>query len=126
MQSLDHDAPEPRPAAGQSADAPGSADSLHERAVKAVQTVYDPEIPVDIYQLGLIYEIRIEEPGDRLRVSMTLTSPTCPAAGSLPGEVQTKLQKLEGVREVQVDLTWDPPWSPDMMSEAAKLQLGVM
>lgn len=125
MHSLDQDALEPRPAEGQGSAEPGSADSLHERAVKAVQTVYDPEIPVDIYQLGLIYEIRIEEPGDRLRVSMTLTSPTCPAAGSLPGEVQTKLQKLEGVREVQVDLTWDPPWNPDMMSEAAKLQLGV-
>lgn len=126
MNDLDHDAREPRPAAGQGSAEPGSADTLHERAVKAVQTVYDPEIPVDIYQLGLIYEIKIEDPGDRLRVTMTLTSPTCPAAGTLPGEVQTKLQRLEGVREVQVELTWEPPWSPDMMSEAAKLQLGVM
>lgn len=122
----EHDPHSPAPNAGQqSAPAPPAA-TLHERAVKAVQTVYDPEIPVDIYQLGLIYEIQIEEPGDRLRVIMTLTSPTCPAAGSLPGEVQTKLQKLEGVSEVKVDLTWEPPWNPDMMSEAAKLQLGVM
>lgn len=125
MNDLDPAAQEPHENAGQGPAEPGSAD-LHDRAIKAVQTVYDPEIPVDIYQLGLIYEIKIEDPGDRLRVTMTLTSPTCPAAGSLPGEVQTKLQKLEGVTEVKVDLTWEPPWSPDMMSEAAKLQLGVM
>lgn len=126
MNDLDPNAQDPRPAPDAGSADPGSAQSIHERAVQAVQTVYDPEIPVDIYQLGLIYEIKIEEPGDRLRVTMTLTSPTCPAAGVLPGEVQAKLAKLDGVSEVQVDLTWDPPWNPDMMSEAAKLQLGVM
>jgi FeS assembly SUF system protein len=96
---------------------------LKEKIVATLRTCYDPEIPVNIYELGLIYEIDVQETGDAL-IRMTLTSPMCPVAGSLPPEVQAKAQAVPGVRTAKVDLVWDPPWNQDMMSEAAKVQLG--
>lgn len=100
-----------------------TTDQIKENIVEQIKTCYDPEIPVDIYELGLIYEIRVEENGET-EVDMTLTSPACPVAGSLPGEVEEKVKKAEGVTGTKLDLVWEPPWHPDMMSEAAKLELG--
>jgi FeS assembly SUF system protein len=92
--------------------------------VDALKTVFDPEIPVNIYELGLIYDVDIQE-GGRVQVKMTLTSPGCPVAGSLPGEVKTKVEAVPGVTSADIDLVWDPAWNPSMMSEAARLQLGM-
>ena len=98
---------------------------LMEKIIAQIKTCYDPEIPVNIYDLGLIYEIHLDE--DRnVRIKMTLTSPMCPVAGSLPGEVKQKVESVEGVKDVTVELVWDPPWSPELMSEEAKLTLGMM
>lgn len=94
-------------------------------AIAVLKTVYDPEIPVDIYELGLIYEIKVS-PSGMLTVMMTLTSPSCPVAGTLPGEVEAKLKGIAGVQDVKVELTFDPPWSQDLMSEEAKLELGFL
>lgn len=113
------EAPKPRPALSKQMQA------LEERIVEMMMTVYDPEIPVNIYELGMIYEVDVTEPGD-VHVRMTLTSPACPVAGSLPGEVEEKIKTVEGVTSAKLDLVWDPPWNPDMMSDAAKLQLGMM
>ncbi|MBS1949975.1 MAG: PaaD-like protein (DUF59) involved in Fe-S cluster assembly [Cytophagales bacterium] len=99
--------------------------SLRDKVLAALKTVYDPEIPVDIYELGLIYEIEIL-PINNVFVLMTLTSPSCPAAETIPGEVEQKLKAIDGVSEVTVELTFDPPYSQDMMSDAAKLELGFM
>lgn len=93
--------------------------------VEMLRTCYDPEIPVNIYELGLIYEIRVDFSGS-VQILMTLTSPACPVAGSLPPEVEHKVRTVPGVKDVKVELVWDPPWTPDKMSEAAKLQLGMM
>ncbi len=100
-----------------------STEQIKENIIEQIKTCYDPEIPVNIYELGLIYNIKVEEGGSTF-VEMTLTSPACPVAGSLPGEVEEKVKKAEGVTETKLDLVWDPPWHPDMMSEAAKLELG--
>jgi FeS assembly SUF system protein len=107
--------------------------SVEAKIVEALKTCYDPEIPVDIYELGLIYAIEVQDvdveegDGKKVLVTMTLTSPACPVAGSLPGDVQrTVLDQVEELSDSQVDLTWDPPWSIDRMSEAAQLQLGMM
>ncbi|MCP5059880.1 MAG: DUF59 domain-containing protein [bacterium] len=89
-----------------------------------IHTVYDPEIPVDIYELGLIYEVESDDSGE-VRIVMTLTSPMCPVAETLPPEVEAKARAVEGVTDVMLDLVWEPPWSPSMMSEAAKLELGM-
>ena len=108
--------------------APGSgeeAGALKDKVVEAVSTCYDPEIPVNIYELGLIYEISIN-PASEVTVKMTLTSPACPAAQSLPGEVEDKIRLMAKPKDVKVEVVWDPPWTPDMMSEAARLQLGMM
>ena len=113
-------APErPAPAVGAEAD----DRPLKDRIVDQLKTVYDPEIPVDIWELGLIYDVLIRS-DTSVAVSMTLTSPFCPVAGILPGEVEAKVRAVPGVGEVTVELVWDPPWTPDMMSEAAKLELG--
>ena len=96
---------------------------LKETVVAALKTVYDPEIPVDIYELGLIYELEVEARG-AVSIQMTLTSPACPVAGTLPGEVEATVRAVEGVIDVVVDLVWDPPWGMEKMSEAARLQLG--
>jgi FeS assembly SUF system protein len=98
---------------------------LKENIIAAIKTVYDPEIPVDVYELGLIYKIDIIPVGN-VFVEMTLTSPSCPSAGSLPGEVETKIRGVEGVNDVQLELTFDPPYTQEMMSEVAKLELGYM
>jgi len=91
--------------------------------VLALKDCYDPEIPVDIYELGLIYAIDVDERG-KVKIQMTLTSPACPVAGSLPGEVEKTVRKARGVTDVEVELVWDPPWDREMMSEAAMLKLG--
>ena len=98
---------------------------LRERVEAALRTVFDPEIPVNIYDLGLIYGIDAGDDG-AVVVTMTLTAPNCPAAGALPGEVEDKVQAVEGVTDVRVSLVWDPPWDKSRMSEAAQLQLGLM
>jgi FeS assembly SUF system protein len=100
------------------------AANLEERVVEAIKTCYDPEIPVDIYELGLIYGIDISPNGD-VDIRMTLTSPACPAAGSLPPEVESKVGAIDGVSSVRVDVVWEPIWTPEKMSEAARLQLGM-
>ena len=97
--------------------------ALNDKIVERLRTVYDPEIPVNIYDLGLIYEVKVEPTGD-VHVRMTLTSPGCPAAGTLPGEVEDKIVVVPGVKKVKVDVVWEPTWDKNMMSEAAKLQLG--
>ena len=98
---------------------------LHQKVLEAIKTIYDPEIPVDIYELGLIYEINIY-PVNNVYVLMTLTSPSCPSAEVIPGEVEQRIREVEGVNEVKVEVTFDPPYSQDMMSEAAKLELGFL
>ena len=96
-----------------------------ERIVDALKTVFDPEIPVNIYELGLIYRVAVDA-GGAASIRMTLTTPMCPAAEELPPEVESKARDVEGVTGVTLDLIWDPPWSPEMMSEAAKLELGML
>jgi len=98
---------------------------LEAQVLEAVRTCFDPEIPVNIYELGLIYEVKVEEPG-QVQIKMTLTSPHCPAAASLPAEVEDKTRAIPGVKEVKVEVVFDPPWDPSRMSEAARLQLGMM
>jgi FeS assembly SUF system protein len=102
-----------------------AAEELKQQVIKAVKTVYDPEIPVDIYELGLVYEINVE-PSAAVSVKMTLTSPACPSAMSLPGEVEDKIRVMANVKDVKVEVVWDPPWDPSKMSEAARLELGMM
>ncbi len=99
-------------------------ESLEEQVIDALRTVYDPEIPVNVYELGLVYGVDIN-PGNEVIVRMTLTAPGCPVAGSLPIEVEQKILSIDGVTSARVDLVWDPPWNPGMMSEVAKLQLGM-
>ena len=95
---------------------------LRSALVGALKTVYDPEIPVDIWELGLIYDLDVDEAG-AVKIRMTLTSPMCPVAETLPPEVEAKARAVSGVSDVRLDLVWDPPWSPSMMSEAARLEL---
>ena len=103
---------------------PESSD-LREKVIQALKTVYDPEIPVDIYELGLIYEISVY-PVNNVFILMTLTSPSCPSAEAIPNEAEQKIKAISGVNDVKVELTFDPPYSQEMMSEAAKLELGFM
>ena len=100
-------------------------ENLRDKVLAALKTVYDPEIPVDVYELGLIYEINVF-PVNNVFILMTLTSPSCPSAEAIPSEVEQKVKAIEGVNDVTVELTFDPPYSQDMMSEAAKLELGFM
>ena len=97
--------------------------ALRDEIVKAIQTVYDPEIPINIWEVGLIYEVNVDDAG-KAHVLMTLTSPNCPVAESLPNDVKTVVSAVEGVSEAEVEITWDPPWDPEMLSEAAQLELG--
>ena len=97
--------------------------NLEEQVIDALRCVYDPEIPVNIYELGLVYSIDARP--EEVLIRMTLTSPGCPVAGSLPLEVQSRVGEIEGIKSVKVELVWDPPWNPDMISEAGKLQLGI-
>jgi FeS assembly SUF system protein len=98
---------------------------LKEKVLQAIKLVYDPEIPVDVYELGLIYEITVY-PVNNVYVLMTLTSPNCPSAEYIPTEVKDKIQQIQGINNVEIELTFDPPYSQDMMSEAAKLELGFL
>lgn len=103
----------------------GQVENLKEKVVTAIKLVYDPEIPVDVYDLGLIYEITVY-PVNNVYVLMTLTSPNCPSAEYIPTEVKDKIQQIQGINNVEIELTFDPPYSQDMMSEAAKLELGFL
>ena len=108
------------------ADVAGSGvGELEQRVVAALKTIYDPEIPVNVYDLGLIYDVAVMPLG-RVAIQMTLTSPACPVAGSLPGEVEGALRSLAGVVDVQVELVWEPPWDMEMMTEDAKLELNLL
>ena len=111
--------PQASPAGGEAAAA------IRERVIEQLRTVFDPEIPVNIYELGLIYEVTVDDAG-LVSIRMTLTSPMCPAAEQLPPEVESKARGVAGVADVKLDLVWDPPWNPSMMSEAAKLDLGMV
>ncbi len=111
-------------ASGAAGTADGAAaTSIREQVIEALRAVYDPEIPGNIYELGLVYDVSVDDSG-AVEIRMTLTSPACPVAGSLPGEVEAKVRGVPGVTEARIELVWDPPWDKDMMSEAAKLQLG--
>ncbi len=98
---------------------------LGEKIVKVLKTIYDPEIPVDIYELGLIYDVFVNEDND-VKILMTLTSPNCPVAETLPVEVEEKVKSLDALKDVEVEITFDPPWTQELMSEEAKLELGML
>ena len=100
-------------------------EELKKEVRKTIKTIYDPEIPVDIYELGLIYEIEVF-PVNNIYIKMTLTSPNCPSAGTIPEDVRSRVAAMEGIGEVHVELTFDPPYHQDMMSEVAKLELGFL
>jgi len=117
------EAPAKAPAEEEAPSRVSGSGEIEQAVIEVLRTVYDPEIPVNIYELGLVYQVDVDQAG-RVLVRMTLTSPGCPVAGSLVPEVEGKVAALPGVTDARVDLVWDPPWDPDMMSEAAKLQLG--
>ncbi|MDZ7725546.1 MAG: SUF system Fe-S cluster assembly protein [candidate division KSB1 bacterium] len=100
-------------------------EDIREEIIESLKTIFDPEIPVNIYDLGLIYDIQVDEQG-RAGLEMTLTSPMCPVAESLPVEVEKNLREIKGVTDVDVQVVWDPPWSPDLMSDEAKLKLNLL
>lgn len=103
---------------------PFTAEDLKEDVIEMLKTIFDPEIPVNIYELGLIYEIDVSASGNVV-IKMTLTAPGCPVAQTFPGDVENKISSIDGVNKVHVELVWDPPWTRDQMSEAAQLQLGM-
>ena len=103
----------------------GKGSDLQTSVVEALKSIYDPEIPVDIYELGLIYDVAIDEDGDAV-VTMTLTTPHCPVAESLPNEVELRVLSVPGIRDAEVKLVWDPPWDPSRMSDEARLELGML
>ncbi len=98
---------------------------LKQKTIDILRTVYDPEIPVDIWELGLVYDVSVQDDG-KINIVMTLTTPNCPAAESLPAQIKHRVSQLEGAEDVNVEVVWEPPWNPQMMSEAARLQLGYM
>ncbi len=120
-----HVARKPEPEARRDDSDPVEGD-LRERAIAALKTVYDPEIPVNIYDLGLIYHIEANEDDGAVYVEMTLTAPGCPVAQTFPGTVESRLREVEGVEDATVKLVWDPPWTQDRMSDAVRLQLGML
>jgi FeS assembly SUF system protein len=113
--------------AGEKEEVPahGAGSDLQAAVVEALKSIYDPEIPVDIYELGLIYDVAISEDGDAV-VTMTLTTPHCPVAESLPNEVELRVLSVPGIRDAEVKLVWDPPWDPSRMSDEARLELGML
>jgi FeS assembly SUF system protein len=131
VQRLQEEPPPPAPPeAGHAMHRTAGQLSMAQRALEAtvvevLRTIYDPEIPVNIYELGLIYEIEIE-PDNHVKVKMTLTAPGCPVAGSLPGEVERKIESIPQVKSAEVELVWDPPWDKSRMSETAMLELGMI
>ena len=100
-------------------------ETLKQKIIECLQTIYDPEIPVNIYEMGLIYEVEVL-PVNNVQIVMTLTTPSCPSAQSLPIEIDQKVSTIEGVNDVHVAVTWNPPWDKSMMSEAAQLELGML
>jgi FeS assembly SUF system protein len=100
-------------------------EELTDRVIEALKSIYDPEIPVDIYELGLIYDVQISEDGDAT-ITMTLTTPHCPVAESLPNEVELRVLSVPGIRDAVVNLVWDPPWDPSKMTDEARLELGML
>lgn len=102
-----------------------NSEVLGEKIVRVLKTIYDPEIPVDIYELGLIYDVMLSSDND-IKILMTLTTPNCPVAESLPMEVEEKVKTMEEVKDCEVEITFDPPWSQELMSEEAKLELGML
>ncbi|MEM6499026.1 MAG: SUF system Fe-S cluster assembly protein [Pseudomonadota bacterium] len=110
--------------ARQHADA-GSGDELQQAVIDALKEIYDPEIPVNIYDLGLIYGVDVDEESD-VTVTMTLTTPHCPVAETMPGEVELRAASVPGIRDAEVNLVWDPPWGPNLMSDEARLELGML
>jgi FeS assembly SUF system protein len=121
LESSESTAPAVSPA---SPGALAATEEIENGIVEALKTVFDPEIPVNIYELGLVYDIDVQPTGE-VKISMTLTSPACPVAGSLPGEVQAKAEGVPGVTKAEIELVWEPAWNPSLMSEAARLQLGM-
>ncbi len=113
--------------AGEKPDAPagGAGSDLQASVVDALKSIYDPEIPVDIYELGLIYGVDVSEDGDAT-ITMTLTTPHCPVAESMPAEVELRVSAVPGVRDAEVNLVWDPPWDPAKMTDEARLELGML
>lgn len=109
----------------QNSEASSPSEALKSDVIAAIRECYDPEIPVNIYDLGLIYDVQVSETS-KVDLVMTLTSPHCPVAEILPAQVKSRVELVDGVDEVDLELTWDPPWSPENMSEAAKLELGFM
>ncbi|GAB4367633.1 MAG: SUF system Fe-S cluster assembly protein [Acidobacteriota bacterium] len=103
-----------------------SGGELRRQVIEVLRTIYDPEIPVNIHDLGLIYEVDVDETSGSVAIKMTLTTPACPVATSLPPEVRRRVLEIPGVREADVEVVWDPPWSKDMISEEVKLQLGIL
>jgi FeS assembly SUF system protein len=103
-----------------------NADRLRERVIEALRTVFDPEIPVNIYDLGLVYELTVEAESGEVTIRMTLTAPGCPVAQTFPATVEEYVESVEGVTRAQVELVWDPPWTKARLSEAARLQLGML
>jgi len=103
----------------------GAGSDIQASVVDVLKSIYDPEIPVDIYELGLIYDVAISEDGDAV-VTMTLTTPHCPVAESMPGEVELRVLSVPGIRDAEVKLVWDPPWDPSKMSDEARLELGML
>ena len=129
MDDTEKDLTEDQPCAGDNPDENEEQEGegmspLEEEILATLKTVYDPEVPVDIYELGLIYKFSVDETG-KVDVKMTLTSPACPVAGTLPIEVETKIKAIPGITQCFVDLVWDPPWDRTMMSEAAQLKLNL-
>jgi len=127
MENMDsRNSAKPESAGGVSIPPPNAASfnpDLEEAVIAILRTVYDPEIPINIYELGLVYDVSVDGNGV-CRIVMTLTSPACPVAESLPIEVEAKVNAIEGVQSCELELVWEPSWNPDMMSEAAKLELG--
>jgi FeS assembly SUF system protein len=123
MSDQSPDGPETTAPAAPAAEAPLSREQIEADVVAQLKTVYDPEIPVDVYELGLVYAIDVGEDG-HVEIRLTLTSPMCPVAGSLPPEVEAKVAQVPGVKSARVEVVWEPPWNPSMMSEAARLELG--
>jgi FeS assembly SUF system protein len=119
------EAPQDREVESATVHLDSSDSALEQRVVAALRSVYDPEIPVNIYDLGLIYVVHIDE-HSVVNVQMTLTAPACPVAGTLPGQVENVLRQVEGVRDASVELVWDPPWDQERMSEEARLTLGML
>jgi FeS assembly SUF system protein len=122
--TVERSATDPANAPTTDASVPPEVRLLQGKVIEAVRQVFDPEIPVNIYELGLIYAIDVQ-PENVINVRMTLTTPACPVAGSLPGEVQRRIESIPEVKSANIDLVWDPPWDRSMMSEAAMLQLGM-